>query len=148
MTFAVDWALNNNYLSILGHKMQKAGWERRTQQVLRLGRCCVWTAFSLMSVVVVAFLSQLNALEGHPVCALTPAHVQVYGHSCRVRGLRVPPFSITQSSVASVCFLFFFFLCLFFTLLSNENFPMGNLGRFPQGKPAATELRYPNLINS
>ena len=24
---------------------------------------------------------------------------------------------------------------------------MGNSGRFPQGKPAATESRYPNLIN-
>ena len=28
-----------------------------------------------------------------------------------------------------------------------ENFPMGNLGRFSQGKSAVTELRYPTLIN-
>ena len=33
------------------------------------------------------------------------------------------------------------FLCA--TLLFNWDSPMGNSGRFPMGKPAATESRYP-----
>ena len=40
---------------------------------------------------------------------------------------------------------------LFFSLLDFvvpiRIFPVGNSDRFPQGKPAATESRYPTLIN-
>ena len=36
---------------------------------------------------------------------------------------------------------------LFYFLVPVGIFPMGNSGRFPRGKPAATELRYPTLIN-
>ena len=40
-------------------------------------------------------------------------------------------------------------ISIFFNILLSqwECFPMGNSGRFPQGKPAATEPRYPTLIN-
>ena len=51
-----------------------------------------------------------------------------------------------QFILVSVCETF---LLLLLTLCyPNGNFfSMGNLGRFPQGKPAATELHYPTLIN-
>ena len=42
------------------------------------------------------------------------------------------------------------FLCILYTSLSQMGIsPMGNSGRFfPQGKPAATESRYPILTNN
>ena len=52
-----------------------------------------------------------------------------------------------------ICALQFIFVCGGFFLhfvhfvVPMGISPMGNLGRFPQGKPAATELRYPTLIN-
>ena len=43
----------------------------------------------------------------------------------------------------------FFFFFFFYTLLSHWEFlPLGNSGRFPQGKPAATESHYPTLTNN
>ena len=39
---------------------------------------------------------------------------------------------------------FFFYTCF---CPSENNFPWENSGRFPQGKPAATESRYLTLIN-
>ena len=39
------------------------------------------------------------------------------------------------------------YFCILYNFLSKWGCPMGNLGRFPQEKPAATVLRYPTLIN-
>ena len=54
----------------------------------------------------------------------------------------VPSFLLHSLPVLrTACFVFF----LFCTLLGIS--PMGNWSRFPQGKPAATESRYPALIH-
>ena len=50
--------------------------------------------------------------------------------------------TILITSMILLGFFLYFVLCC-----PNGNFPMGNLGCIPQGKPAATVLRYPNLIN-
>ena len=43
-------------------------------------------------------------------------------------------------------FLSYLYLCILYNC-PNGIFPVGHSGRFPQGNPAATESRYPSLIN-
>ena len=40
-----------------------------------------------------------------------------------------------------------FCMCICTLWRPNGNFPMGNSGRFPEGKPTAAESRYPSLLN-
>ena len=47
-----------------------------------------------------------------------------------------------SADAVSISFHFFSFCCV----VPMGIFPMENLGRFPQGKPAATELCYPTLM--
>ena len=63
---------------------------------------------------------------------------------CTVLKLMPKYSSLNALSGCIICFVF----CELDTLCcQNGNFLMVNSGRFPQGKPAATELRYPNLFN-
>ena len=52
---------------------------------------------------------------------------------------------MTQIAEAQRGFLFLF--CFVHFVVPMGISPMGNSGRFPQGKPAATESRYPTLTN-
>ena len=53
-----------------------------------------------------------------------------------------------RSGAQVYCLFVCLFVCCLYILLSHfEFFPWEILGRFPQEKPAATESRYPTLIN-
>ena len=68
--------------------------------------------------------------------------------TCPLRPKTIPPtLTLTLEMENGIQRYFLFFI--FCTLLSQLAFcpPVGNSGRFRQGKPAATESRYPTLIN-
>ena len=66
-----------------------------------------------------------------------------FAHYVAPIGSRLQAHRACYNSMKWLRYIYF----VFCTLCLSGNFPMGKSGRFPQGKPAAAESRFPTLIN-
>ena len=86
------------------------------------------------------------------------ANVGVYLYSTRVHSLHISRNMLVTLVLFVLLFVSFLLFrccyllfsiqfCFIHFVVPIEISPMGNSGRFPQGKPGATESRYPTVIN-